>query len=139
MSKDVYVLAEQRDGVIQKVGIELIGKATELAADLGQQVVAVLLGSGIKDKADTLIKHGANKVIVVDDPMLAEYVTEPYAKALYEVVKKCDPEIVLFGASSIGRDLLLVYQQECIQVLQPTVLNLISVQLMQCLIQNCYL
>lgn len=105
MSKDVYVLAEQRDGVIQKVGIELIGKATELAADLGQQVVAVLLGSGIKDKADTLIKHGANKVIVVDDPMLAEYVTEPYAKALYEVVKKCDPEIVLFGASSIGRDL----------------------------------
>lgn len=105
MSKDVYVLAEQRDGVIQKVGIELIGKATELAADLGQQVVAVLLGSGIKDKADVLIKHGANKVVVVDDPMLAEYVTEPYAKALYEVIKKCDPEIVLFGASSIGRDL----------------------------------
>jgi len=105
MSKDVYVLAEQRDGVIQKVGIELIGKATELAADLGQQVVAVLLGSGIKDKADILIKHGANKVIVVDDPMLAEYVTEPYSKALYEVIKKCDPEIVLFGASSIGRDL----------------------------------
>lgn len=105
MSKDVYVLAEQRDGVIQKVGIELIGKATELAADLGQQVVAVLLGSGIKEKADVLIKHGANKVVVVDDPMLAEYVTEPYTKALYEVIKKCDPEIVLFGASSIGRDL----------------------------------
>lgn len=105
MSKDVYVLAEQRDGVIQKVGIELIGKAAELAADLGQQVVAVLLGSGIKDKADILIKHGANKVVVVDDPMLAEYVTEPYAKALYEVIKKSDPEIVLFGASSIGRDL----------------------------------
>lgn len=105
MSKDVYVLAEQRDGEIQKVGIELIGKATELAADLGQQVVAVLLGSGIKDKADVLIKHGANKVVVVDDPMLAEYVTEPYAKALYEVIKKCDPEVVLFGASSIGRDL----------------------------------
>ncbi|MEA4973863.1 MAG: electron transfer flavoprotein subunit alpha/FixB family protein [Candidatus Metalachnospira sp.] len=105
MSKDVYVLAEQRDGVIQKVGIELIGKAAELAADLGQQVVAVLLGSGIKEKADILIKHGANKVVVVDDPMLAEYVTEPYAKALYEVIKKCDPEIVLYGASSIGRDL----------------------------------
>ena len=105
MSKDVYVLAEQRDGNIQKVSIELIGKATELAADLGQKVVAVLLGSNIKDKADVLIKHGADKVIVVDDPILAEYVTEPYAKALYEVIKASDPEIVLYGATSIGRDL----------------------------------
>ena len=105
MSKDVYVLAEQRDGNIQKVSIELIGKATELAADLGQKVVAVLLGSNIKDKADVLVKHGADKVIVVDDPMLAEYVTEPYAKALYEVIKASDPEIVLYGATSIGRDL----------------------------------
>ena len=105
MSKDVYVLAEQRDGVIQKVSIELIGKATELAADLGQKVVAVLLGSNIKDKADVLVKHGADKVIVVDDPMLAEYVTEPYAKAATAVIKANDPEIVLFGASSIGRDL----------------------------------
>ena len=105
MSKDVYVLAEQRDGNIQKVSIELIGKATELAADLGQNVVAVLLGSNIKDKADVLIKHGADKVIVVDDPILAEYVTEPYAKALYEVIKASDPEIVLYGATSIGRDL----------------------------------
>ena len=105
MSKDVYVLAEQRDGVIQKVSIELIGKATELAADLGQKVVAVLLGSNIKDKADILVKHGADKVIVVDDPMLAEYVTEPYAKALYEVIKANEPEIVLYGATSIGRDL----------------------------------
>lgn len=105
MSKDVYVLAEQRDGNIQKVSIELIGKATELAADLGQKVVAVLLGSNIKDKADVLVKHGADKVIVVDDPMLAEYVTEPYSKALYEVIKASDPEIVLYGATSIGRDL----------------------------------
>ena len=105
MSKDVYVLAEQRDGELQKVGLELIGKATELAADLGQQVVAILLGSGIKDKAEILIQHGADKVVVVDDPMLAEYVTEPYAKALNEIIKKNDPEIVLFGATSIGRDL----------------------------------
>ena len=105
MSKDVYVLAEQRDGELQKVGLELIGKATELAADLGQQVVAILLGSGIKDKAEILIQHGADRVVVVDDPMLAEYVTEPYAKALNEIIKKNDPEIVLFGATSIGRDL----------------------------------
>ena len=105
MSKDVYVLAEQRDGVIQKVSIELIGKATELAADLGQKVVAVLLGSNIKDKADVLVKHGADKVIVVDDPMLEKYATEPYAKAITAVIKACEPEIVLYGATSIGRDL----------------------------------
>lgn len=105
MSKNVYVFTEQRDGEIQKVGIELIGKARELADALSQDVVAVLLGSGIKDKAETLIKHGADKVVVVDDPILQEYVTEPYTKALYEVIKANDPEIVLYGASSIGRDL----------------------------------
>ena len=105
MSKDVYVIAEQRDGKIQKVGLELIGEATKLAKDLGEQVVAVLLGSNITDKAQELIQHGADKVVVVDDPMLAEYVTEPYAKALYEVIKANEPEIVLYGATSIGRDL----------------------------------
>ena len=105
MSKNVYVFTEQRDGEIQKVGIELIGKARELADALSQEVVAVLLGSGIKEKAETLIKHGADKVIVVDDPMLAEYVTEPYTKAIYEIIKAEEPEIMLYGASSIGRDL----------------------------------
>lgn len=105
MSKNVYVFTEQRDGEIQKVGIELIGKARELADALSQEVVAVLLGSGIKEKAETLIKHGADKVIVVDNPMLAEYVTEPYTKAIYEVIKAEEPEIMLYGASSIGRDL----------------------------------
>ena len=99
MSKNVYVFTEQRDGEIQKVGIELIGKARELADALSQEVVAVLLGSGIKEKAETLIKHGADKVIVVDNPMLAEYVTEPYTKAIYEVIKAEEPEIMLYGAS----------------------------------------
>ena len=105
MSRDVYVFVEQRDGEIQKVGIELIGKAKDLAADLGQKVVAVLLGHNIKDKAEVLIQHGADEVVVVDHEMLAEYVTEPYTKALYKVIKECEPEIMLYGASSIGRDL----------------------------------
>lgn len=105
MSKDIYVVAEQRDGELQKVGIELVGEASRLAAELGQKVVAVLLGYNIKGKADILIQHGADEVVVVDHPMLKEYVTEPYTKALYEVIKKCDPEIMLYGASSIGRDL----------------------------------
>lgn len=105
MSKDVYVFAEQRDGELQKVGIELVGEANKLAADLDQQVVAILLGSGVEDKAQTLIAHGADKVIVVDDPILAEYVTEPYTKAVTAIIKAKEPEIVLYGASSIGRDL----------------------------------
>lgn len=105
MSRDVYVFAEQRDGELQKVGIELVGKARELADDLGQQVAAVLLGSGVKDKAQELIACGADKVVVVDDVMLEEYVTEPYTKALTAVINAKDPEIVLYGASSIGRDL----------------------------------
>ena len=105
MSKDVFVLMEQRDGELAKVGIELIGEATKLAADLGQKVVAVLLGSDIKNKAEVCIQFGADKVVVVDDPMLKEYITEPYADAVTAVIKKYDPEVFLFGASSIGRDL----------------------------------
>ena len=104
MSKNVFVIAEQRDGKIMKVSYELVGKARELADDLGQDVVAVLMGSGVEAVAGDLAKAGADKVIVVDDPMLAEYVTE-HAKAVTAVIKANDPEIVIFGASSIGRDL----------------------------------
>lgn len=105
MSKDIYVVIEQRDGKIAKVGLELVGEATKLAADLGQNVVGILMGDNIKDKAQDVIEYGADSVVYVEDPMLAEYVTEPYTKALAAVVKECDPEIVLFGATSIGRDL----------------------------------
>ncbi len=105
MNKDIFVVVEQVDGVIQKVGIELIGIASKLAADLDQKVVAVLLGDNIKGLADTLIYHGAEKVICVDDPMLKVYATEPYTKALNAVVEAHKPEIVLYGATSIGRDL----------------------------------
>ena len=105
MAKDLFVIAEQRDGHIQKVSLELLGEATKLAGELGEQVVGVLLGSDIKDKAQELIEHGAQKVIVIDDPMLKEYVTEPYTKALTAMIKEYDPNIVLFGATSIGRDI----------------------------------
>ena len=105
MSKNVYVVAEQRDGKVMKVSYELIGKARDLADALEQDVVAVLMGSNIADAASELAKAGADKVIYVDDAMLAEYVTEPYTKALTAVIKANDPEIVIFGASSIGRDL----------------------------------
>ena len=105
MSKDIYVVAEQRDGNIAKVTLELLGEATKLAGELGEKVYAVLMGDKIKDKAQSLIEAGADGVVVVEDPMLAEYVTEPYTKALTAIIKNYDPNIVLYGATSIGRDL----------------------------------
>ncbi|WAW15338.1 electron transfer flavoprotein subunit alpha/FixB family protein [Peptostreptococcus equinus] len=105
MNKDIYVIVEQVDGVIQKVGIELIGIASKLAADLDQKVVAVVLGDKIKDHAPMLISHGAERVICIEDPMLAVYATEPYTKAINALIEDKKPNIVLFGATSIGRDL----------------------------------
>ena len=105
MSKDIFVIVEQRNGAVQKVSYELIGEATKLSADLGEQVVAVLLGHKIADKAEALIQYGASKVLVVDHPVLENYTTEPYVKAVEYIIKNFDPNIVLFGASSIGRDM----------------------------------
>ena len=105
MSKNIFVFVEQRGGSIQKVSLELIGEATRLAADLGEAVVAVLMGHNIADKADMLCQYGADEVLVLDHPVLAEYTTEPYVKGIVSVIQQFDPNIVLFGASSIGRDM----------------------------------
>ena len=105
MSKDVFVFVEQRDGKLQRVGYELIGEATSLAQDLGQKVVAVLLGDNVFHHAEELIRYGADQVIIVENPILREYMTEPYAKSMTAIIKEKEPEIVLFGATSIGRDL----------------------------------
>ncbi len=105
MSKNVFVFAEQRDGKVQKVAFELIGKGRELADTLGQKVVAVLLGQDVETQAQILISRGADEVILVEDALLAEYATEPYAKVLNDIIEVFDPEIVLYGATAIGRDL----------------------------------
>lgn len=105
MSKDVFVFIEQRDGKLAAVGYELLGEAASLAYDLKQKVVAILMGDGITDKAEELIFYGADEVVVIDAPILREYMTEPYTKALTAVLKERDAEIVLLGATSIGRDL----------------------------------
>ena len=103
--KGVYVFAQQVDNVINNIAFELIGKGKDLADDLGTEVTAVLVGSGVKELADQLAEYGADKVIVVDDPELKEYRTEPYAHALSSVIEKYKPEIFLVGATAIGRDL----------------------------------
>ena len=103
--KGVYVFAQQVDNELSSIALELLGKANDLAKDLNTEVTAVLLGSGIKNLVDELAEYGADKVIVVDDPELKDYRTEPYAHALSEVINKYKPEIVLVGATAIGRDL----------------------------------
>ncbi|MBQ1548526.1 MAG: electron transfer flavoprotein subunit alpha/FixB family protein [Lachnospiraceae bacterium] len=103
--KGVFTFAEQVDNKLNGVALELIGKGKELAKDLNTEVTAVLIGSNIKDLADTLAEYGADHVIVVDDPKLENYRTEPYAQALAGVINEYKPEIVLVGATAIGRDL----------------------------------
>lgn len=103
--KGVYVFAQQVDNVLDGVAFELLGKGRDLAKDLNTDVTAVLIGSGVKDLADKLAEYGADRVIVVDDPELKDYRTEPYAHALASVINEYKPEIMLVGATAIGRDL----------------------------------
>lgn len=103
--KGVFVFAQQVDNVLNGVAFELLGKGKELAKDLGTEVSAVLIGSDVKGLADELAVYGADKVIVVDDPELKNYRTEPYAHALASVINEFKPEIMLVGATAIGRDL----------------------------------
>ena len=103
--KGVYVFAQQVDNEISGIAYELLGKGKELAAKLNEEVTAVLIGHDVKGLADKLAEYGADKVIVVDDPELKEYRTEPYAHALSSVINEFKPEIVLVGATAIGRDL----------------------------------
>lgn len=103
--KGVFIYAQQVDGVISPIAYELLGKAKDLAADLDTDVTAVLLGSNVKALADSLAQYGADRVIVVDSPVLEVYRTEPYTQALAAVINEYKPEIMLVGATAIGRDL----------------------------------
>lgn len=103
--KGVFIYAQQVDNELSSIAFELIGKAKELAKDLGTDVTAVLLGSNVKGLTDELGEYGADKVIVVDNPELETYRTEPYAQALAAVINEYKPEIMLVGATAIGRDL----------------------------------
>lgn len=103
--KGVYIFAQQVDNEISPIAFELLGKAKELATELQTEVTAILLGYNVKPLADSLAQYGADKVIVVDDPVLEVYRTEPYTQALAAVINEYKPEIMLVGATAIGRDL----------------------------------
>ncbi|MBQ4167007.1 MAG: electron transfer flavoprotein subunit alpha/FixB family protein [Clostridia bacterium] len=103
--KGVYVFVQQVEGVIAPVSFELIGKAKELAKSLNTSVYAVLCGYNVAQLADELGEYGADTVVLIDDPALAEYTTEPYAQAIYGAIEYFKPEVFLYGATTIGRDL----------------------------------
>ena len=103
--KGVWVFAEQRQGKLQKVALELLGKGKDLATKLGVEFTAILLGSQVNELAKKLVAYGADKVLVVDNVLLKNYTTDGYAKVICELVNERKPEILLVGATYIGRDL----------------------------------
>jgi electron transfer flavoprotein alpha subunit len=105
MAKGVWIVSEQRYGAFRKISYELASTARKLADQLGEEVSAVLLGSGIEGIAGELGKYGVDKVYVADQPSLEPYTTDAHAAAVAKVVKEHNPSILLFGASAQGKDL----------------------------------
>lgn len=104
--KDVWVFCEQKKGVIQTISFELLGEGKKLARKLGGKLCAVILGEGIAAKAEELAHRGADTVYLVEAPELKAYQDEPYTKVLVELVREYKPEVVLCGATTIGRSLI---------------------------------
>lgn len=103
--KGIWVFAEHQHGKISDVTLEIIGKAKDLQAVTGEAITAVLMGDCVSHMVDTLFTYGVDKVILAEHKNLAEYSARPYQKAISELAEKYKPSIVLYGATSIGRDL----------------------------------
>ncbi len=101
----IWVVAEQRRGRLQPVALELLGKARQLADARGSSVTAVLLGSGMDMHGETLIQHGADKVFLADASFLSDYRTLPAERVIGGLIEQHKPEVILFGATTMGRDL----------------------------------
>ncbi len=101
---EVWVLAEQHAGKLEDIALELMGRARELADQLGVKVGAMLLGSNIKPLAARLIQYGADNVYVCDNPLLQHYQTNSYTKCICGLIQKFKPQIVIYGATPMGRD-----------------------------------
>ena len=102
---DVWVFAEQRDGALMNVSVELLGEGKKLAGEIGCKLCAILLGDKVDDLVDELFEYGADKVYYASAPELVTYNTDAYTKVIYQAILKYKPEIVLLGATHIGRDL----------------------------------
>ena len=103
--KGVWVFAEQRGGELLNVAIELLGEGRKIADELGTELTAVLLGHNIDKDAEICVKYGADRVLYADSELLDVYTTDGYAKVIYDLIQERKPEILLIGATNIGRDL----------------------------------
>lgn len=103
--KGVWVFAEQREGELQKVSLELLGEGRRQADKLGVKLTALLLGSNIEGLSKTLAEHGADEVLVADDKLLEHYTTDAYTKVICDLANERKPGILFVGATFIGRDL----------------------------------
>jgi electron transfer flavoprotein alpha subunit len=102
---EIWVFAEQRGGVLRDVGLELLGKAREIAGRTRGRVTALLLGRDVEAMAGVLIAHGADRVMIGASPMLEPYRLLPYVSVLAGACRKFDPDVLLFGATSMGVEL----------------------------------
>lgn len=105
--RHIWVFAEQREGKLMNVALELLGEGARLAGELGgdTRLCAVLIGDGIDHLAQECFEYGAQKVYLAQDPLLKNYTTDGYAKVMSDLIDTCRPEIVFYGATHIGRDL----------------------------------
>ena len=103
--KNVWVFCEQRNGEMMPTSYELISEGRRLADELKVELVGVLLGEGVMELAPSIGGYGADRVIVCDHPLLKDYTTDGYTKVLSDMIEEYKPEVVLFGATNIGRDL----------------------------------
>ena len=106
MAQGVFVITEQRDGAFRKVSYEAVSEGRRLADGLSTEVTAVVLGSGIEGIAGELEKYGPDKILVADDPSLADYTTDAYTNVIAGMVQSVDPALIVIGASSQGKDLV---------------------------------
>jgi len=102
---EVWIFAEQHKGQIEETPLELMSKARGLADKLGVKMSAVLVGDGVEKLCEKLVHYGADKVYLLDNPLLEHYQTNSYAKVIYDLIHKHEPQIMLFGATVAGRDL----------------------------------
>lgn len=105
MAQGIFVITEQHDGAFRKVTFEAVSEGRRLADGLNTDLTAVVMGSGVENITGELEKYGADKILVADDPVLAEYTTDAYTNVLASIIKPLDPELIIIGASTQGKDL----------------------------------
>lgn len=103
--RGVWVFAEQREGELQKVSLELLGEGRKIADKLGVKLTALLLGDNVRGLADTLGRHGADEILVAENELLKHYTTDGYTKVICDLANERKPGILFIGATFIGRDL----------------------------------